>query len=296
MDMLELAVAKERVDVVVILITEKNDYQRLQAKDAEETTKRLGLTSRVLFGENPFNQLELIYRECTRPDESIRPKMLIIEPVGSNSKNFESFRKVLSKVMSLGIRAGVVNQEIDGFTPNILVTSDPKAIGLLQAQQCKGLLPKGGNVFVVGGPNGSTAADMRLEGLQEGLRGTNITFLKDSIRMSEWDGSGRVGDIRSALKTLKAIGTTIHLVVGQNDSLAIAAKIALDEIGQRDVPVIGVDGTPEVGQRQVDGGILDATVITPSATGQAINQLNREHPQGKLILEPKSYMKFSKAA
>jgi ABC-type sugar transport system substrate-binding protein len=74
----------------------------------------------------------------------------------------------------------------------------------------------------------------------------------------------------------------LDLVVCHNDSLALGARKALDaaadEIGQpglRDVPVVGCDGAPELGQAQVRRGTLAATVVLPHLGRAAVESIAR---------------------
>ena len=196
--------------------------------------------------------------------------------------------------MRRGVLVGVLHQEFpESFQPTVSVTSDPAATGTLQAQQCKSLLGDQGSILVIGGPEDSTIASNRLKAFEDGLRGTNIRII-DKIRMPTWNGDNLA--MNNTLRVLKALASqrmTVDLIACQNDSLAMAAKTALGEMHLEKIPVLGIDGTAEVGQKQVNEKFLRATIITPSASGAAIQQLHRKLTKGvcqpRVSMLPASY-------
>ena len=62
-------------DIVVIAITEDNDYQRSQVAEAQETARALGLTCKVAYGETPIGQIHQIFEECLNQSDEERPKL-----------------------------------------------------------------------------------------------------------------------------------------------------------------------------------------------------------------------------
>jgi len=101
--------------------------------------------------------------------------------------------------------------------------------------------------------------------------------------------------------TALASDGTVDVLVGQNDPMALGARQALHRLS-RDrhrpewlrVPVFGVDGLPNEGQRMVDERTLAATVIVPPTSGAAIELVARFWQSkapvpAKVVLDPRPY-------
>jgi ABC-type sugar transport system substrate-binding protein len=93
--------------------------------------------------------------------------------------------------------------------------------------------------------------------------------------------SGRLA-VRAWLRIATRAQRRVDVLACQNDALAEGALQALDlvgpELGRPDLgqlPVIGCDGTPSMGQALVRQGRLAGTVVLPRASGHAIELLAR---------------------
>ncbi len=95
----------------------------------------------------------------------------------------------------------------------------------------------------------------------------------------ELDGRRRLP--RSAASSWLRLTTSqkepICAVVGQNDSIAIGAKKAFEEMkpifpsgAWSQLPFLGVDGLAATGQAFVNRGALTATVVVPAVAGPAL--------------------------
>jgi ribose transport system substrate-binding protein len=86
--------------------------------------------------------------------------------------------------------------------------------------------------------------------------------------------------VRSWLKLTTSQKAIIDLIGAQDDSMAVGARKAFQEIvneSERErwlkLPFTGCDGLPKTGQAWVRSGILTATVFAPANAGQAIDML-----------------------
>jgi ribose transport system substrate-binding protein len=96
----------------------------------------------------------------------------------------------------------------------------------------------------------------------------------------QWTEESSQRAVRSWLKLSTSQKASVDLVAAQDDSMAIGARKAFQEIlseTERDrwlsLPFLGCDGLPKTGQAWVRTGVLAATIYIPPNTGQAIEML-----------------------
>ncbi len=155
------------------------------------------------------------------------------------------------------------------------VTPDQKGIGRLQGEQIRTLLPRGGTLLYVTGPPSAKSARERQEGLEE-TRGPLVSVV--SV-IADWSEAGAREAVRAWMETTRGL-VPIHAIAAQNDDMALGASVALTgaaasfgKLEWRKLPVVGVDGLPDYGQRLVKEGTLAATVVMPVTAGIAVDLL-----------------------
>jgi len=118
------------------------------------------------------------------------------------------------------------------------------------------------------------AAQGRLTGLQE-ARPENLTL--KMLKSSNWTEEAGYHAVMSWLRLSISRQQAIHAVAGQNDSIALGARRAFDEIRSAEerasmskLPFLGVDGLARTGQSSVHAGMLAATIIVPVVAGPAL--------------------------
>ena len=158
------------------------------------------------------------------------------------------------------------------------VSADNPRIGEIQGQQIVALLPKGGNVLLVMGPQRSSPAQQRLAGMKSKLRSDVKLFETEAGQWTEVDG---IGAFNSWYGVFKARNDTVQVVAAQNDELAVGARDAAKAVpnpAHREMflqaKYLGVDASPRYGKKLVDTGTLTASVLMPSNTDVAIRHLN----------------------
>ncbi len=142
--------------VVVSLLTEGQEYQRLQADDARASAARLGLELELLYADNdPALQLEQLSRPIRLPDGS-RPAAIVAETVSG-----EGLECVARDAVAAGVGWLILNRDVPYLEalrrarpdlPVALVSTDQEEIGRIQGRQFRTLLPHGGAVLYVQGP------------------------------------------------------------------------------------------------------------------------------------------------
>jgi ribose transport system substrate-binding protein len=260
---------------VVSLTTRDNDYQIEQAASAEETARRLGVELELLYAENDAilqsQQLLNVIQSRSTP----LPDGIIFEPAGGTA-----LPQVAKAAAAAGIGWAVLNREVDlsdlrrAFkVPVFALTSDHEEIGRIQGKQIAALLPNGGSVLLVQGPAESLAARQRTTGMYE----TKPITVEVKTMRANWTEASSHKVVSSWLRLATAQQTRIDVIAAQDDSMALGARKAFQELTSGAVrdqrlgtPFLGIDGMPMTGQEYVKRGLLAATVVVPTNTGQAM--------------------------
>ena len=149
-------------------------------------------------------------------------------------------------------------------------------------------MPRGGSVLSIQGPSEASAAKERFLGFHEIKPATiHVTVLK-----GQWTEESAQRAVRSWLKLSTSQKAPIDLVAAQDDSMAIGARKAFQELtieSERErwlsLPYLGCDGLPKTGQSWVRSGLLTATIFIPPNAGQAIGMLVDALQFGKILPE-----------
>jgi ribose transport system substrate-binding protein len=283
-----------KLKILVSLITSNNDYQIEQAQDAERVARKLDVEVQILYADNDaVNQSTQILRAIQAAPED-RPHAVVMEPAGGTG-----LPQVARAAVNSGIGWAVLNRDaiyIAEFrrtskVPIFGVSSDQFEVGRIQGRQCLALIPRGGSVLYVQGPSEASAAKERFLGFQE-IKPTNIHI---SVLKGQWTEDSAQRAVRSWMKLSTSKKATIDVVVSQNDSMAIGARKAFQELPSEyererwlSLPYLGIDGVPKTGQSWVRSGLLKATIFTPPSSGQAIEMLV-DALQNKKILPERAF-------
>jgi ABC-type sugar transport system substrate-binding protein len=268
-----------KAKVVVALLTSGQEFQLMQAADAQSAGKRTGLEVEVVFADNnAIQQIQQLYQFIHAPEDR-RPAAIVVEPVSA-----DGMERVARNALKAGI-AWVVQQWKTDYlaalraqnprVPVVAVSVDEEEIGTIQARQVRALLPRGGGALMVQGPADSTAAARRRDGLVHGLQGSAVE-LRTALH-ADWTAKGAEAAVTSWLRLKSTEGMRVDAVVCQNDSMASGARAAV-RTWRSDwsaLPFTGCDGLPDGGRRMVASGELVATVIKPTTTGPAVELIAR---------------------
>jgi ribose transport system substrate-binding protein len=262
--------------LILSLTNNDNDYQIEQAKSAEEVAHRLGVDLQTIHADNDaINQSQQLLKIIQSKSEA-HPDGIIFEPVGGTA-----LPQVARAAAAAGISWIVLNRDVDYIkefrrtykVPLFAVTSDHEEIGRIQGRQFSALLPKGGSVLYIQGPSESSAAKLRTSGMYE----TKPPDVQVKIMKGQWTEASAHRAVSSWLRLSTSQQTHIDLVAAQDDSMAVGARKAFQELpngetrdGWLNLPFTGCDGMPKTGQAWVRSGLLAATVIVPANAGQAV--------------------------
>jgi ribose transport system substrate-binding protein len=264
---------------LVSLTTDDNDYQIEQAQSAEKAANLQGVEVQIIYADNDaINQSTQLLRAIQVPEQE-RPNAIIFEPVGGTA-----LPQVARAAVNAGIAWAILNREATyvpdlrrtSKVPIFSVSSDHVEIGRIQGRQFAALLPKGGSVLYIQGPSENSAAKERTAGMLE-IKPANIQIVG---LKGQWTEESAQRSVRSWLKLTTSQRAAIDLIGAQDDSMAIGARRAFEEISNESererwlrLPYTGCDGLPSTGQAWVRNGTLTATIFIPPNAGQAIEML-----------------------
>jgi ribose transport system substrate-binding protein len=266
-----------KLNIVVSLITDDNDYQLEQAAAAQAMALKLGASVDIIYAANDaVHQTQQILKFIQEPRK--RPDAILVEPVGTGMP------QVARAAVGAGIAWGVINSDVDYITtlrqhalvPVFSVICDHEGIGKIQGQQMGAFLGEKGCVLYVEGPSVRDVAKIRTKGM--------LSTKPFGVEIKTLKGDWTQNSAYHAIKSWSSLSTSRQLNVGmvacQNDDMAMGARRAFEEIGnlrERDawlrLPFIGCDGVPRSGQEWVRQGRLSATVVSPPIAGKAVELL-----------------------
>jgi ribose transport system substrate-binding protein len=276
-----------KLRILVSLTTNDNDYQIEQAQSAEQAASKLGVGAEIVYANNDaINQSTQILRAIQASPED-RPNAIVFEPVGGTA-----LPQVARAAAAAEIGWAVLNRDANyieelrkrSAAAIFAISSDHVEIGRIQGRQFAALLPRGGTVLYIQGPSENSAAKERTLGMQE-TKPANVQII--ALR-GQWTEESSLRAVRSWLKLTTSQKTTVDLIAAQDDSMAIGARKAFEEIPNEadrerwlKLPFTGCDGLPKTGQAWVRSGLLAATVFVPPNTGQAIEMFVQAIEQKK---------------
>ncbi len=292
------AVHMTKLNVLVSLITEDNDYQLEQAASAQATALKLGASLQIIYsGNDAVQQTQQLLGFIQNPSK--RPDAILAEPVGTGMP------QIAKAAVAAGIAWAIINTDVDyipqlrqhALVPVFAVLSDHEAIGKLQGQQIASFLGEQGCVLYIEGPSVRDVAKVRTRGmLATKPPGVAVKTLK-----GDWTQNSGYHAIKSWLSLSTSRQLHVSMIACQNDDMAIGARRAFEELGdipERDawlrLPITGCDGVPRSGQEWVRQGRLAATVVSPPLLGDALHLLASalkagSQPPERTLVAPSSF-------
>jgi len=292
----------DKLNILVSLITDQNDYQLEQAASAQAAASKIGANVQVMYASgDAVHQTQQILQFIQNPNK--RPDAIIVEPVGTGMP------QVAKAAVSSGIAWCVINANVDylsqlrqhAIVPVFSVLSDHEMIGKIQGQQMAAILGEDGCVLYIEGPGVGDVARLRTKGMMSS-KPPNLTIKTFKGNWTQQSG-------HHAIKSWLGLSTSKELHVGmiacQNDDMAVGARRAFEELGdlkERDewlaLPITGCDGVPKAGQTWVRQGRLTATIFSPPLIGDAIHLLASSvrggaQPAEKTSVAPSSFPALS---
>jgi len=292
----------EKLNALVSLITEDNDYQLEQAASAQAAAIKLGANVQIIYANNDaVLQTQQILQFIQEPAK--RPDAILVEPVGTGMP------QVAKAAVSAGIAWVVINAGVDylpqlrqhAMVPVFSVMSDHEEIGRIQGQQIAAILGETGCVLYIEGPGIRDVARMRTKGMMS----TKPAGIMVKTLKGDWTQQSGYHAVKSWLGLTTAREMHVGMIACQNDDMANGARRAFEELTdmkERDawlrLPITGCDGVPKAGQAWVRKGRLAATVLSPPLLGDAMHLLANARKSGaqpaeRTLVAPSSFPALS---
>jgi ABC-type sugar transport system substrate-binding protein len=268
----------KKLNFLVSLTNNDNDYQQEQAAAAEKAARRLGVEVQIVHanGDAVSQSQQLLH--YIQGGAALRPDAIVFEPAGGTA-----FPQVARAAVSADIGWVVLNHEADYLgqlrknthVPVFSISSDHTQIGKIQGQQIGQLLPQGGSILYIEGPANSSAAKERTAG----MNATKPANVQVKSMRGNWTEESAYRAVTSWLRLRTSKESVVDLVAAQDDSMAAGARKGFSELPQGDrerwlkIPFIGCDGLPKTGQSWVRSGLLAATIFVPPNTDLALEML-----------------------
>ncbi len=289
----------KRPRFLLSLVTADNDFQREQAAAAHHAAKKFDADVQVIYSDSDaIQQSEQLLTIIQEPNS--RPDGIIVQPAGGTS-----LPQVARAAASCGIGWVIINREAEYVAefraqykvPVCSVSSDQIEIGRIQGRQVAALLPEGGLALYIQGPATSPAVRQRTVGMTETKP---INVLTKVIKTANWTSDAGYRTMNSWLRLTTSRDEGIDLIVAQSESLVLGARKAMQERTGPEwekwsrLPLLGVDGLPQGGQKWVRDGLLAATVVVPPNAGVALEILVKAfqtgiQPAENTVIAPTSY-------
>jgi len=289
----------KRPRFLLSLVTSDNDFQREQAAAAHQAARQFDADVQVIYSDSDaIQQGEQLLTIIQEP--SSRPDGIIVQPAGGTS-----MPQVARAAAACGIGWVILNREAEYTAefratykvPVCSVSSDQTEIGRIQGRQVAALLPEGGLAMYIQGPATNPAVRQRTVGMTE-TKPANV--LTKVIKTANWTNDAGYRAISSWLRLTTSRDEGIDLIVAQGEALVLGARKALQEQTGSEwekwsrLPLLGVDGLPQGGQKWVRDGLLAATVVVPPNAGVALEILIKAiqtgiQPPENTVIAPLSY-------
>lgn len=269
----------KKLNFVLSLTNNDNDYQLEQAAAAEEAAQRLGVQLQILSADNDAITQSQQLLKVIQSASGSHPEGIIFEPAGGTA-----MPQVARAAAAAGIGWVVLNREVEYMAelrkahrvPAFALTSNHEEIGRIQGRQLGALLPNGGSVLYIQGPAESLAAKQRTSGMYE----TKLAGIEVKPMKAQWTEASSYRMVSSWLRLSTSHQTHIDAVAAQDDSMAMGARKAFQQLPEgaaRDhwlkLPYLGCDGLPNSGQTWVRQRLLTATIYIPPNAGTAVEML-----------------------
>lgn len=176
----------------------------------------------------------------------------------------ESLTPVIAELYEGGLPIVVFDRNIHGDTYTARLGADDEGLGRAAAHYALHLLGSGAKAIELYGLPGSTPAEGRHSGfITEFENGGGRVLASVAANWNEDEGA-------AAADSLLEVYPDVDLIFGHNDRMAIGASRVARGRDRRDIKIIGIDASANIGVQAVADTIIDATFIYPTAGDRII--------------------------
>jgi erythritol transport system substrate-binding protein len=264
--------------IAIITPSHDNPFFKAEAVGAEAKAKELGYDTLVMVHDDDANkQSELIDTAIGRG-----AKAIILDNAGADATV-----AAVQKAKDAGIPSFLIDREINatGVAAAQIVSNNYQG-AQLGAEEFVKLMGEKGNFVELVGKESDTNAGIRSKGYHD-----VIDAYPDMKMVAQQSANWSQTEAYTKMESILQANPDIKGVISGNDTMAMGAIAALQAAGRKDVIVVGFDGSNDVRDSILGGGIK-ATVLQPAyAEAQlAVVQADEYIKTGKLPAQEKQLM------
>ncbi len=273
-----MAKAQEKGTIAIITPSHDNPFFKAEADGAAAKAKELGFEVMVLVHDDDANKQNELF------DSAIAAgvKAIILDNAGADASV-----AAVQKAKDAGIPSFLIDREITatGVAVSQIVSNNYQG-AQLGAEEFVKLMGEAGDYAELIGKESDTNAGIRSKGYHD-----VIDQYPDLKMVASQTANWSQTEAYSVMESMLQANPGIKGVISGNDTMAMGAWAALEAAGRTDVIVVGFDGSNDVRDSILKGGIK-ATVLQPAyAQAQmAVEQAEKFIAGGSTGVEEKQLM------
>jgi erythritol transport system substrate-binding protein len=264
--------------IAIITPSHDNPFFKAEADGAAAKAKELGYETMVLVHDDDANKQSELF------DSAIAAgvKAIVLDNAGADASV-----AAVQKAKDAGIPSFLIDREITktGVAVSQIVSNNYQG-AQLGAEEFVKLMGEAGNYAELVGKESDTNAGIRSQGYHDVI--DQYPDLKMVARQTaNWSQT----EAYTVMESMLQANPDIKGVISGNDTMAMGAWAALEAAGRKDVIVVGFDGSNDVRDSILAGGIK-ATVLQPAyAEAQiAVEQADKFLKTGSTGVDEKQLM------
>ncbi|MDS9469480.1 D-ribose ABC transporter substrate-binding protein [Paracoccus sp. MBLB3053] len=264
--------------IAIITPSHDNPFFKAEADGAAAKAKELGYEAMVLVHDDDANKQSQLF------DSAIAAgvKAIVLDNAGADASV-----AAVQKAKDAGIPSFLIDREItaSGVAVSQIVSNNYQG-AQLGAEEFVKLMGEAGDYAELLGKESDTNAGIRSQGYHD-----VIDQYPDLKMVAQQTANWSQTEAYTVMESMLQANPGIKGVISGNDTMAMGAWAALEAAGRTDVIVVGFDGSNDVRDSILKGGIK-ATVLQPaySQAQMAVEQADTFLKTGSTGVEEKQLM------
>ncbi|MFK8034245.1 MAG: D-ribose ABC transporter substrate-binding protein [Hyphomicrobiales bacterium] len=245
-----MSIAQGKGLIAIITPSHDNPFFKAEAVGAEARAKELGFETIILVhDDDPNKQSELFDTAIARGANAI-----ILDNAGADATV-----AAVQRAKDAGIPSFLIDREIKvaGIAVSQIVSNNYQG-AQLGAEEFVAVMEETGNYVELVGREADTNAGIRSSGYHD-----IIDQYPDMVMVAQQSANWSQTEAFEKMESILQANPDIKGVICGNDTMAMGAWAALEAAGRNDVLVVGFDGSNDVRDSILAGGIK-ATVLQPA--------------------------------
>ena len=264
--------------IAIITPSHDNPFFKAEADGAQAQAEALGYDTMVLVHDDDANKQSELFDTVIAAGVSA----VILDNAGADASV-----AAVQKAKDAGIPSFLIDREITatGVAVSQIVSNNYQG-AQLGAEEFVSLMGEEGNYVELLGKESDTNAGIRSQGYHD-----VIDQFPDMKMVAQQTANWSQTEAFSVMESILQANPDIKGVISGNDTMAMGAWAALEAAGRTDVIVVGFDGSNDVRDSILAGGIK-ATVLQPAyeQAQLAVSQADQYLKTGSTGLDEKQLM------